>query len=429
MVGVGGCLLLLVGIGQTMGRDIAKEFPARSCLDLCEVITSKNRSAGYKCECHNITTSDGFVLQTARIPPRVGNGTKLPVFLMHGFITSAVDWVSQPETGDSLPYMLSDAGYDVWLGNNRGNVFSVTNEKLDINSPDFWDKVDQDQMATIDVPTIIYYVLSQTGKPKLHWVGHSQGGGVLVFALAEDPSLSEVLATSALLAPGVHMANLHVPLLKTMVATHLDQTWRAVGIDIPGVATHEHYFPGPDIEKILEYFTGHTGLCSAKNFSVALCNDLGKILGISVGDPNNLDPKTMATAYNMDPGGSSFHLVMHWAQRIRKDTLQKYDWGLAGNLKNYGRPTAPTYDLKKIKGVRLGMWTGLEDLYVTPKDIASFVEGMNADTFVLQKVLPTYAHFDFPWGKNAKTLLYPDVIDLLKQETVFETSETSAVVV
>merc|ERR1711990_878148 len=137
-----------------------------------------------------ITTPDGFVLQTARIPSqKTFNNTKLPVFLMHGFITSAIDWVSQPTTSDSLPYMLSDAGYDVWLGNNRGNIFSVANSKMDINTQEFWDAVDVDNMASTDVPAIFDYVLETTKAPRLHWVGHSMGGGQLIFALAKDPSL------------------------------------------------------------------------------------------------------------------------------------------------------------------------------------------------------------------------------------------------
>merc|ERR1719326_2394408 len=137
-------------------------FPEKPCADLCKLIVERPSPTGakYDCECHNITTPDGFVLQTARIPSqKTFNNTKLPVFLMHGFITSAIDWVSQPYTTDNLPYMLSDAGYDVWLGNNRGNVFSVHNERLDMNSVEFWDQIDFDQMAELDVPAILEYVL------------------------------------------------------------------------------------------------------------------------------------------------------------------------------------------------------------------------------------------------------------------------------
>merc|ERR1712232_628802 len=346
------------------------------------------------------------------------NNTKLPVFLMHGFITSAIDWVSQPYTTDNLPYMLSDAGYDVWLGNNRGNVFSVHNERLDMNSVEFWDQIDFDQMAELDVPAIIDYVTKTTGAPKMHWVGHSMGGGVLVEALALDPSLKDRLSTSALLAPGVHMAHLKVQLLKTMVATHMDQIWHKAGVDIPSIATHNKYFPGPGFAHIMEYFTGKTPLCRV---STKLCNDIGKLMGISVGDPKNLDPETMALAYNLDPGGASFHLIMHYAQRVRTDKIQKFDWGTKRNQEKYnGSATPPYYGLSKINGVKMAMWVGEKDLFWTQPDVDSMMKAVPADNWMpvaSYSKIDTYAHFDFVWGKDAHTRLYPAVIDVLSQES------------
>jgi hypothetical protein len=88
-------------------------------------------------------------------------------------------------------------------------------------------------MASLDVPAILKYVLAESKAPKMHWVGHSQGGGMLIFALAKDPSLKDSLDTSVLLAPGVHMANLKVPLLKYMSEHHIDEYWHEHGFDIP----------------------------------------------------------------------------------------------------------------------------------------------------------------------------------------------------
>merc|ERR1719473_1671568 len=119
------------------------------CGRMCSYIEGKTPPPGrsYHCECHNITSADGFVMQTARLLPQKANATKGVAFLMHGFIMTGMDWVVQPQTSDSLPYMLSDAGFDVWIGNNRGSVFSVTNSKMDINTQEFWDAIDNDQMA------------------------------------------------------------------------------------------------------------------------------------------------------------------------------------------------------------------------------------------------------------------------------------------
>merc|ERR1712100_816583 len=242
-------------------------------------------------------------------------------------------------------------------------------------------------------------------------VGHSMGGGQLIFALAKDPSLADRLGPSALLAPGVHMANLQVSLLKYMALHRLDEWWHSTDYDIPTVATSQEYFPGPGFEKIMEFFTGHTPLCK---WSVALCNDVGKIMGINVGDAKNLDYRTMADAYVYDPGCSSFHLVMHWARRIRKDTLNEFDWGKAKNKQHYnGSSTAPLYDLSKFQGTQLALFDGDKDLFITSKDMDSLVSEVPKENWIKHTTMHNYAHMDFVWGKDAHVRLYPDIINIL----------------
>ena len=35
-------------------------------------------------------------------------------------------------------YMLADLGYDVWLGNARGNTYSRSHVNMTADDPDFW---------------------------------------------------------------------------------------------------------------------------------------------------------------------------------------------------------------------------------------------------------------------------------------------------
>lgn len=386
---------------------------------MCDYITAKDPNHGYACECHNITAPDGFIMQTARIPATGKASSKPPVFLMHGFITTGLDFVFQPEVANSLPYLLADAGYDVWIGNERGNVFAAENAQMDINSEEFWDAVDVDNMAKLDVPAIFDYVLKASGAAKMHWVGHSQGGGMMVLALANRPELQQQLGKAVLLAPGVHMQALNVTLLKGMAEKHLDEFWYKFGFDIPGVATHRHYFPGPSFQKIMEFFTAYTPLCRLPKLNVTACNDIGKLIGINVGDPNNLEAKTMADAYGYDPGGSSFHLIMHWSQKIRNDTLVEYefDWG-AENPKHYNGSTTPpkSFDLSNIKGVDFALFDGGLDLFITPGNIQPLLNKIQGQNRILHKTIDNYAHMDFVWGKDAHIRLYPDVIDFLSAD-------------
>jgi len=380
---------------------------------MCSYIEAKVPPAGrsYHCGCHNITSPDGFVLQTARILPQKSSDPKGVAFLMHGFLMTGMDWVVQPDTSSNLAYMLSDAGFDVWIGNNRGNVYSAANSKMDINGQAYWDAVDFDQMAIQDVPSIMDYVLAATQAPRLHWVGHSLGGGTLVHALAKNPSLVERLGSSVLLAPGVNVAHLQVYLLKYMGLYHIDEVWRNFGFDIPTIATNKRYFGGPGVQKILEFFAAETPLCRE---SVAFCNDVLKLIGVSVGDPKNLDWRTMADAAAYDPGASSFHLLQHWAQRVRKDTLRMFDWGAQKNQQHYnGSSVPPLYDLSKITGAHLALFDGDKDLFMTSKDMTSLVSEVPKENWIKRTTMHDYAHMDFAWGKDAHVRLYPEIISLL----------------
>ena len=67
--------------------------------------------------------------------------------------------------GDSNPAMIAaDAGYDVWLGNMRGNMHSNKHMFLDKDQDQeaFFD-FDIETVSSLDVPTMINYVRKETG--------------------------------------------------------------------------------------------------------------------------------------------------------------------------------------------------------------------------------------------------------------------------
>jgi lysosomal acid lipase/cholesteryl ester hydrolase len=47
-------------------------------------------------------------------------------------------WVlNDPEKAPA--FIMADQGYDVWLGNNRGNFFGQQHIKFKLHSKEFWD--------------------------------------------------------------------------------------------------------------------------------------------------------------------------------------------------------------------------------------------------------------------------------------------------
>lgn len=118
---------------------------------------------GYALEEHTIITDDGYILKAFRIPGRAFIRDLLvpgpPVILAHGIIDSCDGWVVNDE--DSPAFVLSDAGYDVWLFNSRGNKYSKNHITLDTSSEEYWD-FSWEEVGVIDLPALTDYILQNT---------------------------------------------------------------------------------------------------------------------------------------------------------------------------------------------------------------------------------------------------------------------------
>lgn len=170
---------------------------------------------------HKVQTKDGYILTLHRIPSvqtwknRINNTLRKPVaFLLAGIYASSDAWLLNGHE-NSLPYLLWRNGFDVWLGNNRGNIYSRENIYYNSTDREFW-QFSWHEMSVYDMPATIDYIRMYTGEQKMHFIGISQGGTIFLVLNSMLPQYNQAFKTATLLAPVAYVSNTKGSLAKVL---------------------------------------------------------------------------------------------------------------------------------------------------------------------------------------------------------------------
>ena len=87
--------------------------------------------------------------------------SKPAVLLQHGWLADHKFWTCN-DADLSPAFILANAGYDVWLGNNRGDRFARAHTTLSTSDKAFWD-INCVKMGQEDAPAFIDFILEKTG--------------------------------------------------------------------------------------------------------------------------------------------------------------------------------------------------------------------------------------------------------------------------
>lgn len=109
-------------------------------------------------------------------------------------------------------YILSDAGYDVWMGNSRGNTYSKAHVNVSTYYSKYWE-FSWHELGIYDLPATIDHVLNHTGSKSLFYVGHSQGATSLLVMLADRPDYNEKIDKAVVLAPVANITHSRSPII------------------------------------------------------------------------------------------------------------------------------------------------------------------------------------------------------------------------
>nr|XP_008114494.2 PREDICTED: lysosomal acid lipase/cholesteryl ester hydrolase isoform X1 [Anolis carolinensis] len=359
-------------------------------------VTETIQYHGYPSEEHHVETEDGYILTVIRIPHGRHNGTnkgsRPTIFLLHSVLGDASHWVSNlPQ--NSLGFILADAGYDVFLGNSRGNTYSLNHKTLNPKEQKFWE-FSFHEMGYYDIPAVINFILKKTAQEQLYFIGHSEGSTAGFIAFSTRPKLAEKVKVFFALAPPTSIPFSTTPL--TILARLSETTFRMI-FGNKGLFQYPTFLRKP-FTTLCVY---HPRLCASVLFFVAGYNA-----------PNlNMSRLDIYTAHN--PAGTSVQNGLHWRQSHRTKPFRAYDYGCPKkNMEKYNQTAPLIYKIKNIK-IPIAIWTGGQDFFVIPEDAAMLSSQIS--NLIYKKQIPEWEHLDFIWGLDAPERLYMDIIKIAKK--------------
>lgn len=367
---------------------------ASDFVELCELY-------GYYAEEHIVQTGDGYLLGVHRLgwrrgeeDQRVNSGSgsveKKVVYLHHGLMMNSEVWVCLTDRERCLPFVLVEQGYDVWLGNNRGNKYSKKSLHHSPTDIPFW-SFSMDQFAFHDIPDTIDYILSTTKQPSLSYIGFSQGTAQAFASLSIHPMLNDKVDVFVALAPAMAPPGLASGIVASFVKSSPEILYLAFGRRaILGSATmwQALLYPG-----IFTYFIDKS-LSFLFNWKTA-----------------NITAHQKLAAYPHLYSFSSVKTVVHWFQIIRNGTFQMFDDEVAKPLamsngnKYYKVAKFPTRNIKTPIVLVYGGSDSLVDIKLMLKELPKHT---------VAKCIQKYEHLDLLWASDVHTLVFPHVLEALE---------------
>lgn len=325
---------------------------------------------GIRVETHAVITEDGYNLTAFRLA-RPGAPV---VLLQHGILASSWCWLDN-DPAIAPAFQIYYLGYDVWLTNTRGNTFSRRHTHLSpILNRAFWDFSFAD-MGRHDVPANIQYILEQTGKATLVFVGHSQGTSQFFVAMTDAKTkefLEQTVSLFVAVAPVTYMAHQASLLIKVLNMFHigelLETTWPFGFLQWTGVKY---------VDDFLCSLTGGL-LCEVA---------VSTVCGTSQEDV----PDAITNISAHFPAGTSVKSLNHYAQLVVNGRFQDYDYGEQGNLKKYGRKQPPAFNLSTAR-VPTALFVGSHDDLSDPMDEVNAARELPATTLIFNQTYPDFSH-------------------------------------
>lgn len=336
----------------------------------------------YPYETHLITTQDGYINTYFRIQAKntqIRSGLPV-VYVQHGVADSSDNWVVNNESL-APGFILANNGFDVWLGNTRGNRYSQGHVGVNGSDPNstYWDFSWQ-EMSLYDIPAAFEYISNQTGQV-VNYIGHSQGTTIMFAALSRrDPTVLKYLGKFLAAGPVAYVSHSTSKLIRVTADTNIGK-----------------WFYKKNFKKIL--FTTPLEL-EAMELTCQDADIVCKTVLKDIGDFNTTvdNTKRMDIFVGHYPAGASVQTMYYWNQLFDSDEFVMFNYGEQGNLQHYNQTTPPFYNLSQVN-VPVYLFAGYYDELADPTDVEILKSQLTGSPLVELNTYP-YGHASFFWALN-----------------------------
>lgn len=340
---------------------------------------------GYDVESRVVRTQDNYLLTLQRITkpgvqtPRNGK----VVYMHHGLLMCSEIWVTMIDEKSNLPFVLYELGYDVWLGNNRGNKYSHKHLTRKLNSEEFWD-FSLDEFALYDIPDLINYILEETKHEKLTYIGFSQGTAQAFASVSINPDLNEKLEKIIAISPATTPHGLYSKFLDILLKSSPNIIYLMFSrkVLMPSVMFWERIMYPPFFDTSIDYA------------NYMLFNWKSK----------NMDKTQKVASYAHLYSTTSVKAVVHWFQIMASKNFQMYHDETSG----LSMLNPISYPLKNIR-IPIHLIYGDSDSLVNIEVMASQLP----ENSTKATPVPGHEHVDNLWARDVATLVFPLVLDAL----------------
>ncbi|KAH8285736.1 hypothetical protein KR018_001636, partial [Drosophila ironensis] len=345
---------------------------------------------GYPSETHFANTPDGYRLSLHRIPRKGGK----PIILVHGLMSSSACWV-QFGPANGLAYILHRKGYDVWMLNTRGNIYSKEHLKGRLPPRKYWD-FSFHEIGKYDLPAAIDYVLKDTNAQSVHYIGHSQGSTAFFVMCSENPQYSKKVHLMQALSPTVFLQDNRSPVLKflSMFKGKFSMLLNLLG--------------GYEISsknRLIKQFKQH--ICDRSEVASSICAIFDFVLCGFDWKSFNATLTPIAAAHASQ--GASAKQVYHYAQMQGDTNFQGFDHGAELNRVRYESADPPAYNLSQVNSKVVlhhgnGDWLGSgSDVDNLKQRLPNVIDSRKVD-------FDGFSHYDFTLSKDVRPLVYDHVL-------------------